>query len=190
MDKQKQIEEMAKHGCYDGCASGLRKFCEEYDGKPCKNMIRIASGLYEQGYRKIPKNAVLIREEYEQRAYVNAMQNDLCKKCRERVAEAYEKIRKETAEKFAEKAKDIAFRLELTGNPYICKYTQGDMVAVVNTMHNAYRKEIDEICKEIINGVKTGENSGDLCVSCGEYAGEGRHVCLNCEKTGGKNAKC
>lgn len=70
-----QIEEMAKHGCYDGCASGLRKFCDEYDGKPCKNMVRIANGLYEQGYRKISQGSVvltkvekqkLLKEMYEQ----------------------------------------------------------------------------------------------------------------------------
>ena len=66
-DKEKQIEEMAKHGCYDGCASGLRKFCEEYDGKPCKNMVRIASGLFEQNYRKLPKDSVaLTKSELEQ----------------------------------------------------------------------------------------------------------------------------
>lgn len=53
MTKQERIEEMAKHGCYDGCASGLRKFCDEYNGKPCKNMVRIAAGLNEQGYQKI-----------------------------------------------------------------------------------------------------------------------------------------
>lgn len=65
-EKRKQITEMAKHGCYDGCASGLRKFCDEYDGKPCKNMVRIASGLYEQGYRKLPEDSVVLtREEYE-----------------------------------------------------------------------------------------------------------------------------
>ena len=55
MTKREQVEEMAKHGCYDGCANGLRKFCDEYDGKPCKNMVRIANGLYEQGYRKLPR---------------------------------------------------------------------------------------------------------------------------------------
>ena len=59
-DNEKQIEEMAKHGCYDGCASGLRKFCDEYDGKPCKNMVRIASGLYEQGYRKLDDHAIMV----------------------------------------------------------------------------------------------------------------------------------
>lgn len=58
-----QIEEMAKHGCYDGCASGLRKFCEEYDGKPCKNMVRIARGLYEQCYRKIDDNCEVITKD-------------------------------------------------------------------------------------------------------------------------------
>lgn len=75
MTKREQVEEMAKHGCYDGCANGLRKFCDEYDGKPCKNMVRIANGLYEQGYRKISQGSVvltkvekqkLLKEMYEQ----------------------------------------------------------------------------------------------------------------------------
>ena len=60
MTKREQVEEMAKHGCYDGCANGLRKFCDEYDGKPCKNMVRIAHGLYEQGYRKISQGSVVL----------------------------------------------------------------------------------------------------------------------------------
>ena len=75
MTKREQVEEMAKHGCYDGCANGLRKFCDEYNGKPCKNMVRIANGLYEQGYRKISQGSVvltkvekqkLLKEMYEQ----------------------------------------------------------------------------------------------------------------------------
>lgn len=67
MTKQEQIEEMAKHGCYDGCANGLRKFCDEYNGKPCKNMVRIASGLYEQGYRKIDKDSIVLSKNEKQK---------------------------------------------------------------------------------------------------------------------------
>lgn len=89
-EDQKQIEEMAKHGCYDGCASGLRKFCDEYDGKPCKNMVRIASGLYEQGYRKLPKDSVVLTTE-ELKDMVKART-----KC---VENAIIRTRKETAEK-------------------------------------------------------------------------------------------
>lgn len=94
---EKQIEEMAKHGCYDGCASGLRKFCEEYDGKPCKNMVRIASGLFEQNYRKLPKDSVVLTREL-----YNEMVDDV-KMSKEKLARiidnAKEKGSKETAEK-------------------------------------------------------------------------------------------
>ena len=107
MTKQEQIEEMAKHGCYDGCASGLRKFCDEYDGKPCKNMVRIASGLYEQGYRKIDKDSIVIsREEYEMLAnkyknleikYSNLCDNyRLCKDANETLKQNVITTRKKT----------------------------------------------------------------------------------------------
>lgn len=92
-DKEKQIEEMAKHGCYDGCASGLRKFCDEYDGKPCKNMVRIASGLYEQGYRKIDKDSVVLTRE----EYIDLSRNY--------VREQIEQASKKTAEKILERGK-------------------------------------------------------------------------------------
>ena len=129
MDKQKQIEEMQKDiavrmamakGVAGSMNNGVGGWLSEY--------------LYNAGYRKIPENAVLLtREEWEQRAYVHAMENELCKKCRERVAEAYEKIRKETAEKFAEKLKSYP-------------------IAKTWFLYNADGKinvVIDEICKEI-----------------------------------------
>ena len=31
-------------------------------------------------------------------------------------------------------------------------------------------------------GNDESENWGDFCVSCGKYAGEGRHICVSCEK--------
>lgn len=92
-EKQEQIEEMAKHGCYDGCASGLRKFCEEYDGSPCKNMIRIARGLFEKGYRKIPKDSVVLSRE-EQEKILTATEKRI-KELKKQILQA----RKETAEK-------------------------------------------------------------------------------------------
>lgn len=93
MTEQQQIEEMAKHGCYDGCANGLRKFCDEYDGKPCKNMVRIASGLYEQGYRKIDKDSVVLSRE-EQERILTATEKRI-KELKKQILQA----RKETAEK-------------------------------------------------------------------------------------------
>ena len=91
MNKEQQIEEMAKHGCYDGCANGLRKFCDEYDGKPCKNMVRIASGLYEQGYQKIDKDSVVLSRE-EQEKILTATEKRI-KELKKQILQA----RKETA---------------------------------------------------------------------------------------------
>lgn len=93
MNKEQQIEEMAKHGCYDGCASGLRKFCEEYDGSPCKNMIRIARGLFEKGYRKLPEDSVVLSRE-EQERILTATEKRI-KELKKQILQA----RKETAEK-------------------------------------------------------------------------------------------
>ena len=97
----KQIEEMAKHGCYDGCANGLRKFCDEYDGKPCKNMVRIASGLYEQGYRKIDKDSVVLSRE-EQEKILTATEKRI-KELKRQILQA----RKETAEKILNELLDF-----------------------------------------------------------------------------------
>lgn len=93
----------------------------------------LAEFLFAAGYRKIPENAVVLtREDWESEAYVRAMENDLCKKCRERIGEEYETLlekirilevqldlersrtleewleatRKGTAEKFAEELKE------------------------------------------------------------------------------------
>ncbi len=95
MDKQKQIEEMA---------NDLKKI--KFDLKGCfvPQYVGVheditARELHDLGYRKIHANAVvLMKEELESMAYVRAMENDLCKKCRERIGEEYEKLRKETAE--------------------------------------------------------------------------------------------
>ena len=125
-DKEKQIEEMAKHGCYDGCASGLRKFSDEYDGKPCKNMIRIASGLYEQGYRKLPKDSVVSREEYNnlkleiQQAHNKGVQAG----CDMTKFKEYsiEQVRKETAEKIFNNLLKEFYKRKSCGNADVVVY--------------------------------------------------------------------
>lgn len=167
MDKQKQIEEMAKHGCYDGCASGLRKFCEEYDGKPCKNMVRIASGLYEQGYRKIPESAVVLtREEYKNMQFVTEFIGTKQKigACDfNRVFLQHErKICKETAEKFAERLKEklnewLEDNEDLNGKINF-GIAQIELIGVESLDGEIISESlIDEICKEITEG-KGNEN--------------------------------
>lgn len=93
MDKQKQIEEMTRE------LSNIQTYAymEIY---PCDqkqpNEI-VAEHLVRKGWIKPDENVVVItREEWEHRAYVRAMENDLCKKCRERIGEEYEKIERDS----------------------------------------------------------------------------------------------
>lgn len=67
----------------------LKSDWEEYT----KSDLALAYAIKWNGYRKIPENAVvLMKEDWESEAYVRAMENDLCKKCRERIGEEYEKL--------------------------------------------------------------------------------------------------
>ena len=87
MDKRQQVEEMAE--IIDDCTWVTDEdYCENISCPKCN-----ATRLYNAGYRKIPENAVVLtRENWEQEAYVRAMENDLCKKCRERIGEEYEML--------------------------------------------------------------------------------------------------
>ena len=119
MDKQKQIaiEEMAKDICVE---------CPYPTCVPCKacDSWGYAENAINAGYRKIPEGAVVItREEYEKLCDLAYFGN------------GEETIRKETAEKVAEKLKEIAKdKLELYG---------WQMVDI---------DDIDEICKELTEG--------------------------------------
>jgi hypothetical protein len=142
MDKQKQIEEMAKVLIKASCY-----------GKHCKKCAFVRSvekatkccvclkHLYNAGYRKIPENAVVLtREEYEKLDLVKEMygSNDKIKlsDLLKMLAMTDKVARKETAEKFSERLK--AKKIEIaTGVRYL------NMVSVV---------AIDEICKEITEG--------------------------------------
>ena len=111
MDKQKQIEEMIKDMCEE-----YGKECNEC---PCSGTCaneQLAYDLYEKGYCKIPKLGVVLPFDH----YDNLLKTD-------------SQIRKETAEKFAERAKEEAF-VEFMGEPII------------------RASKIDEICKEITEG--------------------------------------
>ena len=68
------------------------------------NEMKIAKWLYDNGCRIINEDEIYMsKEEWEQRAYINAIQNELCKKCRDMIAKEtvpvvmYEQARKETA---------------------------------------------------------------------------------------------
>lgn len=152
MNKQKQIEEMAKvvrrHICED-------KPCEEcyYHGFRSKILSRYceayihAEMLYNAGYRKIPENAVVNERledlliEFDEMGfspttthpYPNAYASNWKLRLAYAIGQLCKEKEKETAEKFAERVKEkFAYDIERC-------------------------KAIDEICKEIIEkGVQNG----------------------------------
>ena len=159
MDKQKQIEEMASDMDY-GC---VKRDLYPDDAK------EIAKALYLLGYRKIPENAVVLtREEWAKRnAEIEIIKNDndtylkeakrVCElelKTRhelEKLKRDFEynlvqerkQIRKETAEKFAERLKAMAYQST--------DWSHGVHPMVVEVDY------IDEICEEITDkGVQNG----------------------------------
>ena len=127
MDKQKQIEEMAKviyesKVAIDGSDMAFGLFDED------DHFHRIAKFLYTAGYRKIDENAVVLsREEYTN--YIVEYMG---------VKEIKERVRKETAEKFAERLKLRLF-----------EYMDNDVSYDEFCKANVVCGEIDEICKEI-----------------------------------------
>lgn len=107
---------------------------------------KYAKELYEAGYRKIPENAVVLTEErnkiicdrFAQLERVQAELQELNAKYYNEAKDLrrqVKKVRKETAEKFAERLlhKDNIF--EEKDNSYLF-----------------YKEEIDKICKEITEG--------------------------------------
>jgi hypothetical protein len=93
--------------------------------------LKEARALYNAGYRKIPENnaVVLTREAYN-RLFTKARQSEIKTIDLESIVNA----RKETAEKFAERAKEEAFCVFM-GEPII------------------RASKIDEICKEMVNEI-------------------------------------
>ena len=126
MNKQKQIEEMAKdiaQATFEATQECLGTECENcrhwigFSREGCKDCYK-AEYLYDLGYRKIPEGSVVLsKEEHKSLVYWEGKFDELI-----RLATAA--ACKETAEKFAEMAKKI-FKYE------------------------AHQQWIDEICKEI-----------------------------------------
>ena len=129
MDKQKQIEEMIDIQRKNCLGKGVGD-CVDADCNACS-----ALAFYNAGYRKIPEGAVVLtREEYEK---LQALKEDYVKGYEAGVDEGWENARKETAEKFAEKArvKAIKARVNIDNNPRNESFI--------------FLSDIDEIAKEI-----------------------------------------
>ena len=145
MDKQKQIEEKAKEinrilfedcllnqgGHCEGCEC-IREETKYYD---CQSYL-CAKKLLEKYQPKIPEGAVVLtREEYEK---LIALKEDYVKGYEAGVEEGWDNARKETAEKFAEMLKEMAYQSN--------DWSHGTHPMVVEVDY------IDEICKEISEG--------------------------------------
>lgn len=165
MDKQKQIEEIARTTCnynaenFESCVE-----CTKGWLLSCDRLVQ-AEKLYKAGYRKIPENAVVLtREEFEslglvvetvqeyesqngqpvlvkERKVVKKLQTDFTELLNQEIRELQlAQTRKETAEKFAERLKLKLKELELGG--------------WVESETKCFNEVIDEICKEITEGNK------------------------------------
>ena len=137
MDKQKQIEEMA---------NDLKKI--KFDLKGCfvPQYVGVyeditAKELHDLGYRKIPKNAVVLtREEYDK---LQSLKDDYTKGYEAGVDEGWDNARKETAEKFKKLLKALVADRNCNED-YDWEDVQVDGQIFVEC--------VDEICKEITEG--------------------------------------
>ena len=129
MDKQ-MIEEMAKV-IGETFTYAKKYYYDKYE--PFELEVYpddIASELYNAGYRKIPEGAVVVSKQ----VWDEHIENwDKTSKAIE------ERVRKETAEKFAERLKE---KCKMENNPL------GFKVILIND------STVDEICKEIIGETK------------------------------------
>ena len=121
MDKQKQIEEMAHNLCH------IEKDCQDCKLNGICLAYNYAEIIFNTGYRKIPENAVV--QHYE--AEIEALEFELSQSNK-----VIKTIRKETAEKFAIKAKESFFGVN----------------CIDIGEWNWYHDKLDEICKEISEG--------------------------------------
>ena len=124
-DNQKQIEEMVL-----AVYPWLKEIPMEERKQLSKNVsgLMVMERLYNAGYRKIPENAVVVSKQVWEEHIENF------DKCREAIEE---RVRKETAEKFAEMANELLDKQE--------KGWSANMIWII-TVKNC----IDEICKEFI----------------------------------------
>lgn len=158
MDKQKQIEGITRALCGnfrkgvkgDNLCGQLALKCE----CKCKHIAR-AENLYNAGYRKIPENAVVLTGTKAEEHFVDLLTEFdemgfhpettvpypmvYADEWKRRMLYAIGQLRKETAEKFADMAKELLDKQE--------KGWSANMIWII-TAKNC----IEEICKEFTEG--------------------------------------
>ncbi len=128
MDKQKQIEEMARDfGESKGyaCRSGLGCTCKECSLQCDCMPYSYAEGAYNAGYRKIPEGAVVLETSVYESLEVKNYRDVIT-----------ERVRKETAEKFERLASEAFLKVN----------------CIDLDEWNWYQDKLGEICKEITEG--------------------------------------
>ena len=134
MDKQKKIIEMAEViAKYISSRDFEVKFITNPKSKafPFSHTVGVAEDLYNAGYRKIPENAVVLTGKKYERWQGQTLN--------------IKKVRKETAEKLAEKVHNL-FNRDIKDSVV---YTQEEKDILKD-----FVESIDEICKEITGGRK------------------------------------
>ena len=133
MDKQKQIEEMAKVLAVN---CGECYTCKYHGDVNCIDFLG-AEELYNAGYRKIPENAVVLkREEY----------GSLVTRPNLHTAIDVFAIRKETAEKFAELALREIKAISAKSEHLLEDESVYEDSALENVLEKV-KKKITEVCK-------------------------------------------
>lgn len=127
---KKQIEEMANYYCEYCKKQTGEKFCEHIDDKSC-NIFFEAELFYNAGYRKVPKNAVVLTD------------IDLADRTYEIRKRAQEETRKETAIDFYSEMYDFAYRTK-------SYYTDAlnDIIAKIDETFNDFRVELESLLRE------------------------------------------
>jgi hypothetical protein len=136
MEKQKQIEEMAKDIEFRTAMAKATKRVL-VSSEPIEGLL--AEYLYDLGYRKIPEGAVVLTREEHQKYLAFKIIEPQVRGCLDRGRELEKRLEtaiKETAEKFAERLKGMAYQSD--------DWSHGVHPMVVEVDY------IDEICKEII----------------------------------------
>lgn len=145
MDKQKQIEEMAED----------LQYCIVYESDDSWQAVfdEFAENFYNEGYRKIPENAVVLTREAYNRLFTKARQSEIKTIDLESIVNA----RKKTAEKFAKltKAKLNEWLEDNEDNDGKIDFGIAEIELIgVETLEGEVISEslIDEIAKEIKEG--------------------------------------
>ena len=139
MDKQKNIEEMARDIC--NMCRDMYGACDNKE-EPCPAIKAEMEYLYNAGYRKIPENAVVLtKEEYDK---LQSLKDDYVKGYEAGVDEGWDNAHKETAEKL------INELLTFLGSRQMFSIIDGEHKTLIEL--NPLWKKVVELAKK--NGVE------------------------------------